>query len=353
MSADGTVYGHDEHALALATALRLDEAVALIKRFGGLAVAAHVDRPTFGSSRSSASFRMRPASTRVELSRHAPAGSAAAAACAEYRLPVVRSSDSHYLEDVGCVATELTLEAPTSPSSCSPSNSARAGSSPMHDLSLYILEMIENSLRAGAGRWPCVMDRAAARRAVDRGRRRRPGLDVSPDQATDPFFTTKAGKKTGLGLPLFREAAEAAGGHLTMHRSRELGGVAIEALLGLSHVDRPPLGDVVETVAVMAATNPQADLTLEVGAGADACLAQGGELAAFGPCRSGAAPPSWRAPTRGRSTRPPWPRRAPRPTPWRPAATSHPTTTAPHRPQPTTKTVDDTVDLRQQKRSVG
>ena len=68
-----------------------------------------------------------------------------------------------------------------------------------------------------------------------------------------------------------------------MHRSRELGGVAIEALLGLSHVDRPPLGDVVETVAVMAATNPQADLTLEVGAGADACLAQGGELAAFGP----------------------------------------------------------------------
>ena len=39
------------HALALATPLRLDEAVALIKRYGGLAVAAHIDRPTFGVDR--------------------------------------------------------------------------------------------------------------------------------------------------------------------------------------------------------------------------------------------------------------------------------------------------------------
>ncbi len=68
-----------------------------------------------------------------------------------------------------------------------------------------------------------------------------------------------------------------------MHRSPELGGVAIEAVMRLSHVDRPPLGDVVQTVAVMAATNPQATLSLEVGAGADTCLAQGAELAAGGP----------------------------------------------------------------------
>jgi len=154
----------------------------------------------------------------------------------------------------------------------------------MHDLSLYILEMVENSLRAGAGTVAVRVWIEPSRDELsivveDDG----PGLDVSPEQATDPFFTTKTGKKTGLGLPLFREAAEAAGGHLTMRRSSELGGVAIEAILGLSHIDRPPLGDVVETVAVMAVTNPQASLSLEVGAGADTCLAQGGELAAFGP----------------------------------------------------------------------
>ena len=83
----------------------------------------------------------------------------------------------------------------------------------MHDLSLYVLEMIENSLRAGAGTvavrvWVEPPRDELTIVVEDDG----PGLDVSVEQATDPFYTTKAGKRTGLGLPLFREAAEAAGG---------------------------------------------------------------------------------------------------------------------------------------------
>jgi PHP family Zn ribbon phosphoesterase len=113
MSADGTVYGHEAHALATATSLPLDEAVALIKRFGGLVVAAHIDRPTFGVITQLGFFPYEAGFDAVELSRHAPPGSPAAGACAEYGLPVMRASDSHYLEEVGCVATGLTLEAPT------------------------------------------------------------------------------------------------------------------------------------------------------------------------------------------------------------------------------------------------
>ncbi|MGZ4199043.1 MAG: ATP-binding protein [Thermoleophilia bacterium] len=218
----------------------------------------------------------------------------------------------------------------------------------MHDLSLYILEMIENSLRAGAGRVAVRVEAETTRDELsiaveDDG----PGLDVSPEQATDPFFTTKAGKKTGLGLPLFREAAEAAGGHLTMRRSPELGGVAIEAILRLSHVDRPPLGDVVQTVAVMAATNPQASLSLEVGAGAETCLAQGAELAAGGPatgrCEAILASIDARPALTGTAD----------PTGAQPAltGTADPTGTQPAAPE-TTQTVEDTVDLQQQ-RSVG
>ena len=154
----------------------------------------------------------------------------------------------------------------------------------MHDLSLFVLEMIENSLRAGAGR-------VAVRVSIDAPRDELaitvdddgPGLAMSPEQATDPFFTTKCGKRTGLGLPLFREAAEAAGGHLVLRQSSELGGHAVEALVRLSHVDRPPLGDVVQSVAVMAATNPDVALTLEVAAGDQTCRAAGDELAAVGP----------------------------------------------------------------------
>ena len=113
MSADGTVYGHEPHALATATSLSLDGTVDLIRRFGGLVVAAHVDRPTFGVITQLGFFPFEAGFDAVELSRHAPPGSPAAVATAGYGLPVLRSSDSHYLEDVGCVATGVTLEAPT------------------------------------------------------------------------------------------------------------------------------------------------------------------------------------------------------------------------------------------------
>jgi predicted metal-dependent phosphoesterase TrpH len=113
MNARGIVRGAETRALALATPLRLDEAVALIKRYGGLAVAAHIDRPTFGVIAQLGFFPFEAGFDAVELSRFAPPGSPAVAACAEYHLPIVRSSDSHYLEDVGCVTTELTLEGPS------------------------------------------------------------------------------------------------------------------------------------------------------------------------------------------------------------------------------------------------
>jgi hypothetical protein len=113
MSADGTICGEERHALALATPLPLDAVVELVRRFGGLVVAAHVDRPTFGVVSQLGFFPFDAGFDAVELSRHAPPGSPAALTGAGYGLPVVRSSDSHYLEDVGCVATGLLLEEPT------------------------------------------------------------------------------------------------------------------------------------------------------------------------------------------------------------------------------------------------
>jgi len=217
----------------------------------------------------------------------------------------------------------------------------------MHDLSLYLLEMIENSLRAGAGRVAVHVWLEAPRDELaivveDDG----PGFAVNPEQAADPFFTTKAGKKTGLGLSLFREAAEAAGGHLTMHRSGELGGAAIEVVMSLSHVDRPPLGDVVETVAVMAATNPEAAITLEVGGGAESCTATGAELARGGPEAARCAAVLAAADTAA----------APTPATARDTRPAAPSSTPGGDTLPVSEpiqTVTNTVDLRQQKRSVG
>jgi hypothetical protein len=134
----------------------------------------------------------------------------------------------------------------------------------VHDLSLYLLEMLENSVRAGA-------TVVATGLTVDHGRDLLEltvdddghGLTVSPAQALDPFYTTKNGKKTGLGLSLFKAEAEAAGGALTIGAS-ELGGARVRVTLQLSHIDRPPLGDVATSLIVMAATNRPVDFRVGV-----------------------------------------------------------------------------------------
>jgi len=135
----------------------------------------------------------------------------------------------------------------------------------MHDLSLYLLDILENSVRAGATvvMTTITVDRAAdllVLQVEDDG----PGLPVEPEQALDPFYTTKQHKKTGLGLSLFRQAAEGAGGDLEVGRSDQLGGVRVTARMSLANVDRPPLGDVAASIATMVVTNPEIEFRVEI-----------------------------------------------------------------------------------------
>jgi hypothetical protein len=149
----------------------------------------------------------------------------------------------------------------------------------MHDLSLYLLDIIENSVRAGATRIRVgvAADRAADSLAItveDDG----PGLPVTPRQALDPFYTTKKGKKTGLGLSLFRQAAEAAGGGLSVGRSDDLGGVAVRAWMSLGNVDRPPLGDVAISILTMVATNQEVEFAVDLADGDERTSLRGSDL---------------------------------------------------------------------------
>jgi hypothetical protein len=149
----------------------------------------------------------------------------------------------------------------------------------MHDLSLYLLDVIENSVRAGASviATTIVADRTAGTLAID-VQDDGPGLPVQAEAAMDPFYTTKQHKKTGLGLSLFRQAAEDAGGGLTVGRSEELGGVAVHAWLGLDNVDRPPLGDVATSILTMVATNPGIDFRVDLVDGDARVEVRGSEL---------------------------------------------------------------------------
>jgi hypothetical protein len=130
----------------------------------------------------------------------------------------------------------------------------------LRELSLHVLDLVENSLRAGAGVVAIGVEEQPDRDLLaisveDDG----PGLDVAPEQALDPFYTTKEGKRTGLGLSLFRQQVEMAGGGVELGRS-VLGGLAVRARLGLGHVDRYPLGDLAGTLAGVAAANPGVEI---------------------------------------------------------------------------------------------
>jgi predicted metal-dependent phosphoesterase TrpH len=110
--ARGEVLGHETLALATATPFDVAQCVALVHRYGGLAVAAHVDRPHFGVIGQLGVFPHEARFDAVEVSRHVAAGTPEEERFAGIGLPLLHSSDAHYLADVGAARTALAVSAP-------------------------------------------------------------------------------------------------------------------------------------------------------------------------------------------------------------------------------------------------
>ena len=113
LASDGCQVGAETAALVLATSLDLTEAVDLIHREGGVAVAAHVDRTSFGVFSQLGFFPADAGFDGLEVSRWLPADSPRLADFAALGLPLVCSSDSHYLEEIGAGCTEFRLAEPS------------------------------------------------------------------------------------------------------------------------------------------------------------------------------------------------------------------------------------------------
>ena len=113
LDSDGRVVGHERKMLSGASSLGLSETVALIKENGGLAVAAHVDRPSFSVLSQLGVFPTDAGFDAVEVFTAAgvvPKGSGKDKAAVKSRdnawgLPVLASSDSHFLTDISRVWT--------------------------------------------------------------------------------------------------------------------------------------------------------------------------------------------------------------------------------------------------------
>ena len=104
MNASGAVLGAESKMLSSASGFALHDAVKLIKKHHGLAIAAHLDRPSFSILSQLGVFPAQSDLDAIEIS----AAAAAASRAHEFRsfgLPVITSSDSHFLSDVGSCAT--------------------------------------------------------------------------------------------------------------------------------------------------------------------------------------------------------------------------------------------------------
>lgn len=125
----------------------------------------------------------------------------------------------------------------------------------MEDLSLHILDLAENAIRAKAKKIVIeVFENKDDLTIVvaDNGR----GMDQQTlKKALDPFFTTKNGKKFGLGLALFSQAAQQTEGRIKVW-SRVGEGTRIRAVFNRHHPDMKPLGAILETLACLIAANP-------------------------------------------------------------------------------------------------
>lgn len=132
----------------------------------------------------------------------------------------------------------------------------------MRELSLHILDVIENAIEAGASRIEVEVDEdtvhnVLAIRVVDNGQ----GMDEETLQrATDPFFTTRKTRHVGLGLPLFKAAAEQCNGGMTI-TSQPGRGTEVKAIFQYDHIDRAPLGDMSSTLLGAILSHRACDIT--------------------------------------------------------------------------------------------
>jgi anti-sigma regulatory factor (Ser/Thr protein kinase) len=128
----------------------------------------------------------------------------------------------------------------------------------MPDLAMHILDIVENATRAEAKHISLEIVEDSAKNimtitVVDDGK----GMtDEEVKRALDPFYTTKKERSSvGLGLPMLKETAEQAGGCLVV-TSKSRKGTQVCARMVMDHIDRPPIGDINQTIQILIATNP-------------------------------------------------------------------------------------------------
>ena len=132
----------------------------------------------------------------------------------------------------------------------------------MRELSLHILDLVENALTAGADRITVRVEESTATDRLsiwvqDNGK----GMpEEKIRHLEDPFVTTRETRRVGLGLSLLAAAARRCDGDLSV-TAQPGRGTTVRADFRRSHIDLAPMGDIAATIGMVLLANPDVDFT--------------------------------------------------------------------------------------------
>ena len=129
----------------------------------------------------------------------------------------------------------------------------------MVDLSLHILDVATNAFKANAS---CVKVTIEENENDIEIWIEDDGCGMSREvleNVTNPFFTSRTTRKVGLGIPLFQQTCEQTGGYVQIQSTVGIG-TCIHAKMYTHHIDAIPLGDIAESIFVLAINPYQVDV---------------------------------------------------------------------------------------------
>ncbi len=130
----------------------------------------------------------------------------------------------------------------------------------MKELSLHILDIAKNSVKAGATLIEIVIEEDTKNNLLT--------IDIKDNGSgmseeflktvKDPFSTTRTTRKVGMGISLFEAAAMQCGGGLDI--SSKLGeGTTVHTRFERDSIDRAPVGDMAGTMQTLISGSPEID----------------------------------------------------------------------------------------------
>jgi hypothetical protein len=122
------------------------------------------------------------------------------------------------------------------------------------------MDVAQNSITAGAGLITITVaeDTTAHRLVIGIAD---DGCGMTAEQVArvqNPFYTTRTTRDVGLGIPLFKMAAEMTGGVFSIQSEKDKGTI-VAAQFDAGHIDMTPLGDMNATILLLVTCNPDLD----------------------------------------------------------------------------------------------